>query len=182
MTYTVHHVAVLPHPATAVWEKLFDPDAATGWLGVAASLMPERDGAAFCWFYDAGSRLPTAHVGRVLTLDRPHRLVLLLQLPTCLVESTVTIELAELEANRTRLTLQHDGFPEDGVGPFEYDGWAHSWEHHLELLGPVRVRQHARLRRVGRRPGSWGRGAPEYRRPRGQDDSSPRCPQGAGRQ
>jgi uncharacterized protein YndB with AHSA1/START domain len=138
MTLAVQHEVTLPHPAHAVWEKLFDPEAAKGWLGVAGSVMPERKGAAFCWFFDPGSWIPAANVGRVLDIARPHRLVLLLELLASRAETVVTIELTEPAgqgAESTVLTLRHEGFPDDGLGPFEHDGWAHSWEHHLELLG-----------------------------------------------
>lgn len=137
MTLTAHHEVVLPHRADDVWEKLFDPEAAKGWLGVAAYVMPERAGAAFCWFYDPGSRMPAAYVGRVLAADRPRRLVLLLELFASGAESVVTIELTDAtrhDTGSTVLALRHEGFPENGLGPFEYDGWAHSWEHHLDLL------------------------------------------------
>ncbi|MGH4023346.1 MAG: SRPBCC domain-containing protein [Pseudonocardiaceae bacterium] len=137
MTLTAHHEVVLPHRPEQVWEKLFDPEAAKGWLGVAGYVMPERAGAAFCWFYDPGSRMPTAYVGRVLAADRPHRLVLLLELFASGAESVVTIELTEAVEHATWstvLSLRHEGFPENGMGPFEHDGWTHSWEHHLDLL------------------------------------------------
>ncbi|NUT93068.1 MAG: PDZ domain-containing protein [Saccharothrix sp.] len=134
MALAVHHEVVLAHSARAVWDKLFDADAARGWLGVAAFVLPQRAGAGFCWLYDPGASVPSACVGRVLEV-RPHRLLRLrLALTSSGAETEVTLALSEQDG-RTTVSLRHGGFPEDGTGPFEHDGWAHGWEHHLELLG-----------------------------------------------
>jgi len=131
---TIRQAREMPHPPVAIWETLFDPAAARGWLGVAGFIMPEREGAAFCWFFDAGPTLPSAEVGRILELERPRRLSLLLHLSQSGTDSTVTIELTPLDEQRTEVVVWHMGFREDGLGPFERDGWEHCWEHHLDLL------------------------------------------------
>lgn len=133
MALAVHHTKVLAHPAEAVWAKLFDPEAARGWLGVAAYVMPHRVGAGFCWLYDPGASVPSACVGRVLSLE-PHRLLRLrLALSSSQAETIVELSLSEVDGVTT-VSLEHTGFPEDGTGPFERDGWEHGWEHHLDLL------------------------------------------------
>jgi uncharacterized protein YndB with AHSA1/START domain len=133
-TSSVRREIMLPGTPDAVWDMIFDPLAARGWLGVAGIVMPEREGAAFCWFYDAGATVPSADVGRITRLRRPAELTLRLRLQRSDVDSTVRIELIPLGQDRTRLSLCHAGFPADGDGPFERDGWDHGWEHHLELL------------------------------------------------
>ncbi|RSN34676.1 hypothetical protein DL990_13655 [Amycolatopsis sp. WAC 01416] len=130
----VSHDVVLHHTPDRVWDKIFDGEAARGWLGVAGFVMPERQGAAFCWFYDAGPTMPSADVGRITALQRPERLTLLLRLAQSQVDSRVTLLLTRTDNGHTALRLTHAGFPDDRIGRFERDGWEHGWEHHLELL------------------------------------------------
>lgn len=134
MDSAIRETRTLRHPPAAIWEKLFDPAAARGWLGVAGFVMPERAGAAFCWFFDAGLTMPSAEIGRILELERPRRLKLLLRLPASGADSTVTIDLVPSGAQETQVSLCHTGFPDADPGPFERDGWEHCWEHHLDLL------------------------------------------------
>ncbi|MEU6740172.1 SRPBCC domain-containing protein [Streptosporangium sandarakinum] len=126
---------VLNHSREKVWRAIFDPAAAEHWLGVVASVMPERPGAAFCWLYDAGARRPTAYIGRIGALETHRRLELTVGLIACDAEVTMVFELADDDAGRTRLTLRQDGFPEEGNGRFERDGFLHHWDHFLDLLG-----------------------------------------------
>jgi uncharacterized protein YndB with AHSA1/START domain len=125
---------LLDHSAQTIWETIFDPAAAEHWLGTVASILPERRGAAFCWLYDAGARRPTAYVGRIVELNRPHRLELIVSLVSCEHDIHMTFELIEPEPGKTRLTLRQDGFPEQGPGRFELDGFHHHWDHFLDLL------------------------------------------------
>ncbi|MEV6983727.1 SRPBCC domain-containing protein [Sphaerisporangium sp. NPDC051017] len=130
---------LLRHPRERVWQTIFDPGAAEHWLGTVASVMPEREGAALCWVYDAGARMPTTYSGRIEVLDRLRRLELVIRLIACDAEIRMTFELTDVPADsgdtHTRLKLRQDGFPTDGNGRFERDGFLHHWDHFLELLG-----------------------------------------------
>ncbi|MFC5827089.1 SRPBCC domain-containing protein [Nonomuraea insulae] len=126
---------LLAHPPETVWAAMFAPEAAEHWLGTVASVLPEREGAAFCWLYDPGARLPYAYPGRIEQLTRHRRLELLASLYSCDAEVRMTFELIDQGDGRTRLTLRQEGFPEEGHGRFERDGFLHHWDHFLELLG-----------------------------------------------
>ncbi|MGN9846966.1 SRPBCC domain-containing protein [Nonomuraea sp. H19] len=126
---------VLAHPREAVWAAMFAPEAAEHWLGTVASILPEREGAAFCWLYDPGARLPFAYPGRIVALTRHRRLELVCSLYSCEAEVRMTFELTDHGDGHTRLTLRQEGFPEEGNGRFERDGFLHHWDHFLDLLG-----------------------------------------------
>jgi uncharacterized protein YndB with AHSA1/START domain len=130
----IRYERTLSHPRETVWDFLLDPEAAKDWLGVVHYFMPRREGAAFCWLYDPGSRRPAAYVGRVMKLDRPSRIELSLGLLTCATDTTVVWELTEPRPGHTMLVLRHENLPDTGVGRFEYDGFHHHWEHFVDLI------------------------------------------------
>ncbi|MCG5219527.1 SRPBCC domain-containing protein [Streptosporangium sp. KLBMP 9127] len=125
---------VLRYSREKVWQTLFDTDAAEHWLGVVGAIMPERPGAAFCWMYDAGARKPVVFSGRIDVLERYERLELVVGLVALEADIRMVFELSDHGDGHTRLTLQQDGFPADGPGRFEHDGFRHHWDHFLDLL------------------------------------------------
>src|SRR5581483_5458066 len=123
------------HPRATVWAAIFDPAAAEHWLGTVGSVMPEREGAAFCWLYDPGSRRPDVYGGRVEVLERYNRLELSVSMLTCDASVRMVFTLTDDGEGGTRLALVQDGFPAGGEGRFEADGFNHHWDHFLDLLG-----------------------------------------------
>ncbi|HEU4349938.1 MAG TPA: SRPBCC domain-containing protein, partial [Actinoplanes sp.] len=125
---------VIRRPRPELWRLFFDADAAKVWLGVVGYVMPEHDGAPFCWLFDPGGPKPTAFVGRLLAVEPLRRIDMLWELSSCAADTRLSWEFDDHGAGETIVVLRHTNFPSDGLGPFEHDGYAHHWGHILDGL------------------------------------------------
>lgn len=124
----------LERPRAQIWKLLFDAEAARTWLGVAGYVMPEHEGAAFCWLFDPGGPKPTAFTGRLTSVVPQERIEMLWELTSCSADTRLIWEFHSAAEDRTLVVLRHADFPDSGLGPFEHDGYAHHWGHILDGL------------------------------------------------
>ncbi|MER7848897.1 SRPBCC domain-containing protein [Kitasatospora sp. NPDC096077] len=124
----------LERSRTDIWNLMFDAEAARTWLGVAGYVMPEQQGAAFCWLFDTGSPKPTAFTGRLTTIKPQQHIEMQWELASCAADTRLIWEFHETGEERTTVVLRHADFPDSGLGPFEHDGYAHHWGHILDGL------------------------------------------------
>jgi uncharacterized protein YndB with AHSA1/START domain/DNA-binding transcriptional ArsR family regulator len=129
-TAVERELSIAAHPET-VWQFLVDPDRATRWMGVSATLDP-RPGGVYRVEVLPGQ---TAR-GEFVELDPPRRLVFTWgweagsQSPVAAGSTTVEIELVP-DGDGTNLRLRHHGLPDEAAA----GSHAHGWEHYLERLG-----------------------------------------------
>jgi uncharacterized protein YndB with AHSA1/START domain len=112
---------LLPHPVEEVWAALTDADAITDWLMATTDFKP----AVGSRFRMKTQRLSTTGWvdAEVLELDPPHRMVWSWSANDGNRPTTVTFELAPMDATSTRLTLKHAGEIDPTVGRILRDGW-----------------------------------------------------------
>ena len=131
-TRVERQVAIAASPET-VWEFLVDPDKATRWMGIDASLDPTPGG-----LYRVEVLPGTVARGEFVELDPPRRAVWTWgwepgsrsQLPVG--ASTVTVDLVPTDSG-TLVRLTHS-LPAESAA-----GHAEGWEHYLSRLAVVAV-------------------------------------------
>ena len=126
-------VAIAARPET-VWEFLVDPEKATRWMGIDATLEPEPGGT-----YRVTVLSGNVASGRFVEVDRPRRLVFTwgwepseFEGPGMAVtagSSTIEIDL-EPEDDGTRLRFVHRDLPTAEATASH----AHGWDHYLDRL------------------------------------------------
>jgi uncharacterized protein YndB with AHSA1/START domain len=132
-TVTVHG-EIGTDPA-AVWELWTDPSRMADWLPVSSTAGPLRSGASFSWQAVAPFVVPVRTTGRVRRLEPRRVLELELDMRFSTVPSTLTVELTGSPgAGRTGVHIRHEDLPDDDLGLFETNGYAHYWLQHLESL------------------------------------------------
>ena len=131
-TEVVRELTIAARPET-VWEFLVDPDKATRWMGIAATLDPRPGGV-----YRVEVIPDTVASGAFVEVDPPHRLVFTwgweprpdgetYDVPPG--SSTIEI-LLEPEGSGTRLRFVHRDLPTAESA----ERHAHGWEHFLPRL------------------------------------------------
>jgi uncharacterized protein YndB with AHSA1/START domain len=132
-TAVVREVSIAARPET-VWEFLVDPEKATRWMGIEATLEPEPGGT-----YRVTVLSGNVASGQFVEVDRPRRLVLTwgwepseFEGPGMAVtpgSSTIEIDL-EPEGDGTRLRFVHRDLPTAEAAASH----AHGWDHYLDRL------------------------------------------------
>lgn len=114
-------IAASPAEVYDVW---LDPKSPGGpWFGASRVILdPKVDGLFYHCVAHEGREW--AHYGRFVTLERPHRIE-----HTWVSEGTRGLESIvrltfEPEGQQTRVTLRHEGIPDDPFGRQHADGWA----------------------------------------------------------
>ena len=132
-TAVVRELAIAARPET-VWEFLVDPEKATRWMGIDATLEPEPGG-----MYRVTVLSGNVASGQFVEVDRPRRLVFTwgwepseFEGPGMAVtagSSTIEIDL-EPEDDGTRLRFVHRDLPTAEATASH----AHGWDHYLDRL------------------------------------------------
>ena len=132
-TAVARELTIAARPET-VWEFLVDPEKATRWMGIDATLEPEPGGT-----YRVTVLSGTRASGQFVEVDRPRRLVFTwgwepseFEGPGMAVtpgSSTIEIEL-EPEGDGTRLRFVHRDLPTAEATASH----AHGWDHYLDRL------------------------------------------------
>ena len=132
-TAVVRELSIAARPET-VWEFLVDPEKATRWMGIDATLEPEPGGV-----YRVTVLSGNVASGTFVEVDRPRRLVLswgwesgASDSPGMAVapgSSTIEIDL-EPDGDGTRLRFVHRDLPTAETTAAH----AHGWDHYLERL------------------------------------------------
>jgi len=130
-TAVVRELTIAARPET-VWEFLVDPDKATRWMGIAATLEPTPGGG-----YRVTVQPGSVASGSFLEVDPPRRLVFTwgwepgMDGPGSAVtagSTTVEIELRP-EGDGTHLRFTHRDLPAEATAAH-----AHGWDHYLDRL------------------------------------------------
>ena len=132
-TAVVRELTIAARPET-VWEFLVDPEKATRWMGIDATLEPEPGGT-----YRVTVLSGNVASGQFVEVDRPRRLVFTwgwepseFEGPGMAVtagSSTIEIDL-EPEDDGTRLRFVHRDLPTAEATASH----AHGWDHYLDRL------------------------------------------------
>ena len=132
-TAVARELSIAARPET-VWEFLVDPEKATRWMGIEATLEPEPGGT-----YRVTVLSGNVASGQFLEVDRPRRLVLTwgwepsdFKGPGMAVtpgSSTIEFDL-EPEGDGTRLRFVHRDLPTAEATASH----AHGWDHYLDRL------------------------------------------------
>ena len=131
-TAVVRELSIAARPET-VWEFLVDPEKATRWMGIDATLEPTPGGV-----YRVTVLSGNVASGSFVEVDPPRRLVFTWGwegehdspgMAAAPGSTTIEIEL-EPEADGTRLRFVHRDLPT----PEATAAHAHGWEHYLERL------------------------------------------------
>ena len=140
-TAVVRELTIAARPET-VWEFLVDPEKATRWMGIEATLEPEPGGT-----YRVTVLSGNVASGQFVEVDRPRRLVFTwgwepseFEGPGMAVtpgSSTIEIDL-EPEGDGTRLFFEHAGFDLSQAGGDQaFKGAQYGWAKMLEQLSGV---------------------------------------------
>jgi uncharacterized protein YndB with AHSA1/START domain len=127
-TSVERQVSIDASPET-IWEFLVDPEKATRWMGLSATLEPEPGG-----LYRVAVIPGNTARGEFVELDPPRRLVYTWgweegENPVPPGSSTVEIELIP-EGGRTTVRLLHSDLPSEAAAASH----GHGWQHYLDRL------------------------------------------------
>jgi len=118
-----------------VWALWTDPSRMKDWLPVSSTPGPLRVGAPFSWQAVAPFVVAVRTTGRVRRLEPRRILQLEIDMRFSANPSTLTVELTGSPGGgRTSVGIRHENLPDDDLGLFETNGYAHYWLQHLESL------------------------------------------------
>lgn len=136
----VHLVRELPAPRQAVFEAWLDPERLAAFLRPAPGAtvldprVDAREGGGFALTMVVGGTHLPVH-GTYRRIDRFDRLEFTWLGTKALDSSVVTLTFEELGPTRTRLTLDHVGFPSEELRRDHEGGWGEILEQLSRALG-----------------------------------------------
>jgi uncharacterized protein YndB with AHSA1/START domain len=118
-----------------VWQMWTDPVRMVDWLPMSSTTPPLRAGHRFGWLAAAPFVVPVRITGRVRRLGPRRVLELDIDMLFAAGPSRLTVEVTgSMGGDHTSVAIRHDTLPDDDLGLFETNGYAHYWRLHLESL------------------------------------------------